>query len=463
MADDQSWNAKKDEIWKRLGEVEGTAAELKSELANVANLAASKITDDETVAKKAAQQAEAGAKKVAEVVMQTEILLPQIAELQQDLPTAQVDVSTVRRHAEESQTNSIDIVGFKAAAEKATNEIVAFQEKAKKAVEDAEVKWATTNQQVQNIANLNAQASADAATAKTSKENIQNIQQEVVAIKADFETMRAEWENTFAELNKRHDEALGELYKSRELELNKLLDTRSKELVALNEKYIQEFETRTKEIETLLPGATSAGLASAFADRKQDIQKNQKWWAWLLIGSAIALVGFGVFSLTPWGSEIGIASSFAGRIVIIAGLILLEEFARRNFNIISRLAESYAYKEALAKSYFGYKKQMEEIPMPAGKEGEKIMGHSALMKAFLEKLEDEPGKHVFDREKQIIGPGAIIDKLSPNNKAGATGEALQELSRGNLLTKISWPIVAVVAILAITACVIAYLLKNQLS
>ena len=212
-----------------------------------------------------------------------------------------------------------------------------------------------------------------------------------------------------------------------------------------------------------MPGATSAGLASAFADRKQDIQKNQKWWAWLLIGSAIALVGFGVFSLTPWGSEIGIASSFAGRIVIIAGLILLEEFARRNFNIISRLAESYAYKEALAKSYFGYKKQMEEIPMPAGKEGEKIMGHSALMKAFLEKLEDEPGKHVFDREKQIIGPGAIIDKLSPNNKAGATGEALQELSRGNLLTKISWPIVAVVAILAITACVIAYLLKNQLS
>jgi len=274
--------------------------------------------------------------------------------------------------------------------------------------------------------------------------------------------MQTNWNNSFEELKKQHSSKLAELFSGREQGLNKLIESKNKELSDLNQRYVQEFESRTKEIETLLPGATSAGLASAFADRKRDIQKNQKWWAFLLIGSAIGIVGFGGFSLTSWGSQIGLASSFAGRVVIIAGLILLEEFARRNFNIISRLAESYAYKEALAKSYFGYKKQMEEIPMPTNQNGESIMGHSVLMKTFLEKLEDEPGKHVFDKEKQIIGPGAIIDKLSPNNKDGATGEALQELSKGNLLAKISWPIVAVVAIFAIAACVIAYFLRGQL-
>ena len=97
--------------------------------------------------------------------------------------------------------------------------------------------------------------------------------------------------------------------------------------------------------------------------------------------------------------------------------------------------------------------------MPSTNVDADVKGHSVLMKTFLDKLEDEPGKHVFDKEKQLIGIGGAIEQLSPNNPDGAAGKAVDELSKGRLLTKINWPIVAIVAILAIAGCVIAYLLK----
>lgn len=462
MSNDQSWDAKKDEVWRRIVETEEAVKKLASHIANVENLAKNKVSANEEEAIKAAEQAKQSAAKIAEIGQKADEFSVRLPNLQNQVTEAGVNSEEAKRHAEESKEAATAIVGYKAEAEKATAEITVAQEKAKKGVEEAEAKWATTNQQVQNIANLNAQASSDAATAKASREAVEKLQQEITGLKNKFAKMQTDWEKRLEGLQKQHENQLQSLYQKHDQELSDLSKRESDELSKLNEKYLAEFESRTKEIESLLPGATSAGLASAFADRKNDIQKNKNWWIVLLIASASLLVCFGVFSLTPWGNKIGAASSFSGRIVIVAGLILLEEFARRNFNIISRLAESYAYKEALAKSYFGYKKQMEEIPMPSGNETEKTMGHSVLMETFLGKLDDEPGKHVFDKEKQIIGPGAIIDKISPNNKNSATGEALQELSKGNLLTKISWPIVAVVAILSIAVCVLAYLLGGRL-
>ena len=462
MSDNQSWEAKKDEVWRRIVEAEDAIKSLNGHLAAVECLAQSKISATEEEAIKAAQQAKLAALQISEIGQKADEFSASLPDLQSQMTEASVNSAETKRHAEESKEAATAIVGYKAEAEKATAEITVAQEKAKKGVEEAEAKWATTNQQVQNIANLNAQASSDAATAKASREAVEKMQQEIADLKGKFVEMQTEWEKKLGELQNQHESQLQSLYQKHDQELSELSKKESEELSKLNEKYLAEFEARTKEIETLLPGATSAGLASAFADRKNDIQKNKNWWIALLIISAFLLVCFGVFSLTPWGNKIGMASSLSGRVVIVAGLILLEEFARRNFNIISRLAESYAYKEALAKSYFGYKKQMEEIPMPSHNETEKNMGHSVLMETFLGKLDDEPGKHVFDKEKQIIGPGAIIDKISPNNKNSATGEALQELSKGNLLTKISWPIVTVVAILSIAVCVLAYLLRGKL-
>ena len=253
------------------------------------------------------------------------------------------------------------------------------------------------------------------------------------------------------------------LNKSKEEELTKTIVDNKQILEDLNSTYRRELEARTKEINDLLPGATSAGLASAFADRKKAIEENKGRWANLTILSSVLLVLFGFVSLFPSESKFGLESSVAGRSIVIAGLILLEEFARRNFNIISRLAESYAYKEALAKSYTGYKKQMEQVSMPSDDPHADIKGDSVLVKTFLDKLQDEPGKHVFDKEKQTIGAGMLMDRMMPQPSENGTDASMKELCRGTLLAKISWPIVVIVAILATAGCIIAYLLKSQIA
>ena len=322
-----------------------------------------------------------------------------------------------------------------------------------------DAKWKNIEQQVENISKAKAQATSDSSATATAKTNAEKV---LATIKTDLETTKNTWENNFQELKEQHDSALSTLNSTEEKKLNALYEKYENDLSALNKKYIEEFEKRTDEIEGLLPGATSAGLASAFADRKKNIEKNKIWWAILLLLSVGILITFGVLSLTGILKVTGIASSFSSRIIIVAGLILLEEFARRNFNIISRLAEAYAYKEALAKSYLGYKKQMETTDMPVVDNTKTVKGHSALMKIFLDKLEDEPGKNVFDKEKHYIGPGAIMDKVTSPDNSSTTNKVASELSKGSMLTKISWQIVAVVGIISVAVCVVIFFMRNTI-
>ncbi len=264
----------------------------------------------------------------------------------------------------------------------------------------------------------------------------EKTKESLIKLKAELENFQTKWEK----------------------ELANLKDTYNTELTELNQKYNDEFVTRAKEIESLLPGATSAGLASAFADRKKAVEQNKTRWTWLLILSALGLVFFGIYAVCS-KSAVSVGS-FSGRLIIVSGLVFLEEFARRNFNIISRLSEAYAYKEALAKSYLGYKKQMEETEMP----NKETKGDAELMRMFLEKLEDEPGKSVFDKEKQINGATVLLDTVAggSNTESPTPTQVTTEFARGTFLSKIGWPVVVIVGIVAVAICVLAFVLRNAI-
>ena len=339
-------------------------------------------------------------------------------------------------------------------AENAVSELKTLLTQAQSTANSVDAKWKNIEQQVQNISSQKSQASSDASATQTAKNNAEQL---LETIKTSMENVKTAWESSFQTLQIQHGETLSKLNSDEEKKLEDLYKKYAKDLSELNEKYIEEYDKRTKEIESLLPGATSAGLASAFLQRKEAIEKNKKWWALLLLASVGLLITFGFISMANWFNTGGVISSFPSRVIIVAGLILLEEFARRNFNVIFRLAEAYAYKEALAMSYLGYKKQMADTIMP--QQNNNTQGHSVLMRIFLDKLEDEPGKNVFDKEKHYLGPGAIMDSIAPGNNA-SPNKVATELSKGSFLTKISWQVVVIVGIIGISACVIAFFLRN---
>lgn len=114
-----------------------------------------------------------------------------------------------------------------------------------------------------------------------------------------------------------------------------------------------------KRIESLLPNATSAGLATAFRDQKARFEKPQWWWLATFILSIVALLMFSLVGLpTVNDSWDAMARHLLNRLPLIAPLVWLAVYAGRHYGLALRLQEEYAYKEAVSVAFEGYKREM---------------------------------------------------------------------------------------------------------
>ncbi len=305
-------------------------------------------------------------------------------------------------------------------------------------------------QEGENIADLLNKAKSDLQAIEEIKTTIESYAEELSSLKEsadnDFkatETAREgseksnesasqnvdmvqEYKNTTAQLladiRKERDDAITLLETIKKHEANtKLIADTADEKDQRVKKYEEQLKDLTTEysqlkeqIEDLLPGATSAGLASAFETRKNSFQCPKKLWAVLQIVSVFLLIGTGylVFSKTEINSFGDLIFFIFKRSPIIAAIIFLEEIARRNRNIALRLEEDYGYKEVLSRSFEGYKKQMEEIDQQSK------MAVSTLSTNLLDAIAKEPGR-LIDKEKPVTKPSAdfiedMANKLKKN-------------------------------------------------
>lgn len=152
------------------------------------------------------------------------------------------------------------------------------------------------------------------------------------------------------------------------------------------DKFKKEQEDRYKalndEIETLLPGATSAGLTTAYRDMKKSFDSTINVNTKIFYGSILALVLISFVSVTNKIYWFGIDwvdisqlsnlwSNLAYKIPLALPVIWLAFFASKRRSEAQRLQQEYAHKEALAKSYQSYKTQVEQL----GDEANKLMVH----------------------------------------------------------------------------------------
>lgn len=322
--------------------------------------------------------------------------------------------------------NAQQVISAKNNANAALTAIKNTEQQAVATANSAAAQWKTVDQQVKSISDLKAQASADASTARQHCKEIDDKKQEIEKLKNNFIS----------------------LYDEKEKKANEL----------------------QKQIEDLLPGATSLHIAFAFDQRKK-AQIKLKWlWGLLLIASLGGIILFAYKNIpfeffgqkTKIGDEIENLSwmSFYARAIILAALVFLEEFARKNFNIASRLEEAYAYKSTILATFDGYGKILKDIKKQSQQE---TSSQSDLVKIVLEKLDDEPGKTVFDKEKHEFGWGAIMDRLTSANVDEKTrDEVIKAFANGKPLSKINWQIVIIVGIIAVAACFIACMFKGQI-
>ncbi|MEJ6123979.1 hypothetical protein MT390_19260 [Vibrio sp. 2-Bac 85] len=142
------------------------------------------------------------------------------------------------------------------------------------------------------------------------------------------------------------------------------------------DKFKEQQELRYKslndEIDSLLPGATSAGLATAYYDLKVSFNKPIRNYSILFYGSIFCLVLVALISVTQ---EFGLfyikfadvtdlnklLSNILHKLPIVLPVLWLTLFASKRRSETLRLQQEYAHKEALAKSYQSFKIQIESL------------------------------------------------------------------------------------------------------
>lgn len=127
-----------------------------------------------------------------------------------------------------------------------------------------------------------------------------------------------------------------------------------------------------EEIESLLPGATSAGLASAFSKMKESFDEPIKNYTYLFYISLMVIIVTSIVSMTKsigltgitfvkYSSIVDFFSSLSWKLPVVGAAIWLALFSSRRRSEAQRLQQEYAHKESFARSYNSFKKQIEEL------------------------------------------------------------------------------------------------------
>ena len=185
---------------------------------------------------------------------------------------------------------------------------------------------------------------------------------------------------------------------------------------ALVEKKVADYEARLATLETqcaeqletikkLLPGATSAGLANAFDERRQTFLKPHNQWQLLFVVSVLAIVGLTYTGLahvmnaqTPLTlQEVGLL--WLARLPVAGALIWLAMHASREAALAKRLEEDYGYKAAIASCFEGFKNQVSEVGVGIAPDS----ALASLLKNTLATIATPPGR-IYDKHKLAVSP-----------------------------------------------------------
>ena len=129
---------------------------------------------------------------------------------------------------------------------------------------------------------------------------------------------------------------------------------------ATQQKLFTDFEAYRKQVDDLLGDANRTGMAASFTARREALRIPLILWAVVFIGAIIGLSILGLVYIEPlitgahW-------EQIPAKLALTAPMVWLGWFAVKQYGYTTRLREDYAYKEASAKSFEGYKREAGQV------------------------------------------------------------------------------------------------------
>jgi len=185
------------------------------------------------------------------------------------------------------------------------------------------------------------------------------------------------------------------------------------ERIVAYEKRLTELDTlcatQLKTIENLLPGATAAGLASSWDERRKTFLKPHNHWQWLFVGSVLAIVVLALSGLIqvymakepPKWDELMLL--WLIRLPIAGALVWLALHASHEAALAKRLEEDYGYKATVASCLMGFQKQISEV----GKDAAANPSLAKLLDNTLTTIAAPPGR-IYDKHKLTTSPSGEL-------------------------------------------------------
>jgi uncharacterized protein YoxC len=126
------------------------------------------------------------------------------------------------------------------------------------------------------------------------------------------------------------------------------------------ESLIKHFEAKKIEIANLLDDANKVGLARSFQRRKKVTEIKMKYWNRAFLWSIGLLAVLGAIQLIVIFASDSILDleKLLVKFLSVTPIIWFAWFSVRQYGFLSRIAEDYAFKEAAAMSFVGYRNEV---------------------------------------------------------------------------------------------------------
>jgi hypothetical protein len=184
------------------------------------------------------------------------------------------------------------------------------------------------------------------------------------------------------------------------------IDNMQKQLAQNIEANEKKQEALLDKIEELLQGASTVALATAFEEHKKQFDKPNKLWQWVFICTLVGLMGLSITAFFVSNPDLkDMWKITLGNLPFIGAGVWLAIFASKQRSQNIRLQQEYAYKEDVAKLYYGLKNEIEQL---ANTElGQRL--NESVIQILVETVSYNPSKTLDNNSHNDKGP--ILEAL----------------------------------------------------
>ena len=402
MADLEFLNKEREKAWARIEKLEENITEIKNNISKVKELAESRVSTDEKIARESAIKASSVAENAKIKEKEIDDIVSSVKNSISEYKSNKASISKAI-----NKSNEIDNMynKLKEDIEKLSilmSKIQSLQQQAESSLSNLQ----SLEQQVKNVYNTsngNSNKINDLLSKSSSlKTEIEDLYDEIFGYETESgnqeQGLKFELEESYNKLKKDMD-TLSEDFKS-------LKTTKENEINSMLSNVKEESKKLFAEIKSYLPDAVTAGLAGAFHEKKESetnqMQSDYKEFNKLIILMvAIAFIPFTVyvywyFKQMPFVEIVkSIPNITLAVLPLYAPLIWLGVYLNKKINLSKKLIEEYAYKEAISKTVTGVSEQIKNLQND--ETSQEI--HENLIKLIVSASADNPGKYITGYDK----------------------------------------------------------------